>query len=84
MKNARKLPEISYDEMLEMASLGAKVLQTRSVGLAMKYSMKVRVLSTFDENHNNNFTLLVKFDTFRLSFLFVNFDLILIGSFHAV
>jgi aspartate kinase len=45
---ARKMPRIAYEEMLEMASLGAKVLQTRSVELAMRYRMPVQVLSTFD------------------------------------
>jgi len=45
---AHKLPRISYEEMLELASLGAKVLQTRSVELAMRYRMPVQVLSTFD------------------------------------
>jgi len=44
---ARKLDQISYEEMLELASLGAKVLQTRSVEFAMKYKMPVRVRSTF-------------------------------------
>jgi aspartate kinase len=46
---ARKLAKISYEEMLEMASLGAKVLQTRSVELAMAYKVPVRVLSSFVE-----------------------------------
>lgn len=46
---ARKLGKISYEEMLEMASLGAKVLQTRSVELAMAYHVPVRVLSSFVE-----------------------------------
>jgi aspartate kinase len=46
---AKKLPKISYEEMLEMASLGAKVLQTRSVELAMAYGVPVRVLSSFVE-----------------------------------
>ncbi|MBF0110987.1 MAG: aspartate kinase [Magnetococcales bacterium] len=46
---ARKMDRISYDEMLEMASLGAKVLQTRSVELAKKYSVPVRVLSSLEE-----------------------------------
>ena len=45
---ARRLTHISYEEMLELASLGAKVLQTRSVELAMKEKVRVRVLSTFD------------------------------------
>ncbi|MFN3869191.1 MAG: aspartate kinase [Hyphomicrobiaceae bacterium] len=44
---ARRLPKISYEEMLEMASLGSKVLQTRSVELAMVYRVRVRVLSSF-------------------------------------
>ena len=46
---ARKLAKISYEEMLEMASLGAKVLQTRSVELAMAHGVPVRVLSSFVE-----------------------------------
>jgi aspartate kinase len=46
---ARKLARISYEEMLEMASLGAKVLQTRSVELAMAHRVPVRVLSSFVE-----------------------------------
>ncbi|HKK30981.1 MAG TPA: aspartate kinase [Alphaproteobacteria bacterium] len=44
---ARKLDRITYEEMLEMASLGAKVLQTRSVELAMNYRVRVQVLSSF-------------------------------------
>jgi aspartate kinase len=44
---ASRLDKISYEEMLEMASLGAKVLQTRSVEFAMKYLVPVRVLSSF-------------------------------------
>jgi aspartate kinase len=46
---ARRLDRISYEEMLEMASLGAKVLQTRSVELAMNHRVPVRVLSSFVE-----------------------------------
>ena len=45
---AKKLVKISYEEMLEMASQGAKVLQTRSVALAMKYKLKIKVLSSFE------------------------------------
>ncbi len=45
---ARKLNSITYEEMLEMASVGAKVLQTRSVELAMKYGVRLQVLSSFD------------------------------------
>ena len=44
---ARRLPKVSYEEMLEMASQGSKVLQTRSVELAMVHKMRVRVLSSF-------------------------------------
>ncbi|MBW2309179.1 MAG: aspartate kinase [Deltaproteobacteria bacterium] len=47
--NARKREKISYDEMLEMASLGAKVLQIRSVGLAKKFNVPLCVKSTFIE-----------------------------------
>ncbi len=47
--NARKLAKITYEEMLELASLGAKVLQTRSVELAMKYRVPVQVLSSFND-----------------------------------
>ena len=45
--HAQKLERISYEEMLELASLGAKVLQTRSVELAMNYKVKLRVLNSF-------------------------------------
>ena len=44
---ARKLEQVSFEEMLEMASQGAKVLQTRSVALAMRYGVRLQVLSTF-------------------------------------
>ena len=44
---ARRLSKVSYEEMLEMASLGSKVMQTRSVELAMVHRMRVRVLSSF-------------------------------------
>jgi aspartate kinase len=47
---ARRLDRISFDEMLEMASLGSKVLQIRSVEFASKYKVRLRVLSTFEEN----------------------------------
>ena len=46
---ARKLDRITYEEMLEMASLGAKVLQTRSVALAMQHRVRVQVLSSFED-----------------------------------
>jgi len=47
VSKARRLPKVSYEEMLEMASSGSKVLQTRSVELAMLYQMRTRVLSSF-------------------------------------
>ena len=46
---ARKLDRITYEEMLEMASLGAKVLQTRSVAMAMRHGVRVQVLSSFTD-----------------------------------
>ncbi len=46
---ARKLALVTYEEMLELASVGAKVLQTRSVGLAMRYQMPLQVLSSFED-----------------------------------
>ena len=54
---ARKLEKISFEEMLELASLGAKVLQTRSVELAMRYKVKLRVLSSFEDMSDNAGTL---------------------------
>ncbi|WP_296642421.1 aspartate kinase [Roseinatronobacter sp.] len=54
---ARKLEKISFEEMLELASLGAKVLQTRSVELAMRYKVRLRVLSSFDETDEQSGTL---------------------------
>lgn len=57
VKNARKLDYITYEEMLELASQGAKVLQTRSVALAMKYSVNLRVLSSFN---NSSGTMIIK------------------------
>src|ERR1041384_6816834 len=48
--NARKLPEISYDEMLELASLGAKVMQSRSVEFAKKFGVIFEVRSSLNDN----------------------------------
>lgn len=56
---AKKLRKISYEEMLELASLGAKVLQTRSVEFAMKYNVPTVVRSSFNDNEG---TLVVKED----------------------
>ena len=49
--NARKIPVISYEEMMEMASLGSKVMQIRSVEFAAKYGVKIHVRSTFSEEN---------------------------------
>ncbi|WP_149142740.1 aspartate kinase [Gemmobacter caeruleus] len=54
---ARKLNKIAFEEMLELASLGAKVLQTRSVELAMRYKVRLRVLSSFEDTDENSGTL---------------------------
>ena len=57
VSKARKLDRIAFEEMLELASLGAKVLQTRSVELAMRYKVRLRVLSSFEETDENSGTL---------------------------
>jgi len=49
VRSAQKLHKITYEEMLEMASLGAKVLQTRSVEIAMNHRVRLQVLSSFDD-----------------------------------
>ena len=54
---ARRLDKIAFEEMLELASLGAKVLQTRSVELAMRYKVRLRVLSSFEDTDENSGTL---------------------------
>ncbi len=56
-KKARKLDKIAFEEMLELASLGAKVLQTRSVELAMRYKVRLRVLSSFEDTDETSGTL---------------------------
>lgn len=50
VSRARKLDMVTYEEMLELASVGSKVLQTRSVALAMKENVRVQVLSSFDRS----------------------------------
>jgi aspartate kinase len=57
VSKARKLDRIAFEEMLELASLGAKVLQTRSVELAMRYKVRLRVLSSFEDTDENSGTL---------------------------
>jgi aspartate kinase len=58
--SARKLDRITYEEMLEMASLGSKVLQTRSVEMAMNHNVCLQVRSSFDESPG---TLIIDEDT---------------------
>lgn len=55
--NAKKMQKINFEEMLELSSLGAKVLHTRSVQIALKYNVKMQVLSSFK---GKNGTMLVK------------------------
>ena len=62
VKNARKMDEISYDEMLEMASSGSKVMQSRSVEFAKKFGVPFEVRSSF----NNNPGTLVKEETMSM------------------
>ncbi|MFN5352239.1 MAG: aspartate kinase [Alphaproteobacteria bacterium] len=64
VKDARKLKKVAYEEMLEMASLGAKVLHKRSVELAMNHGVHLQVLSTFVDELGSNIpgTILVKED----------------------
>lgn len=56
VKNAKKLDRISYEETLEIASLGAKVLQRRSVEIAMNYNIPLRVLSSFNKDSGTMLT----------------------------
>lgn len=53
VRSAQKIPRISYEEMLELASLGAKVLQTRSVEFGMKYGVPIHVRSSFDDSEGS-------------------------------
>jgi aspartate kinase len=59
---ARRLKTITFEEMLEMASLGSKVLQIRSVEFAGKYQVKLRVLSSFDDVDNPGQGTLITFE----------------------
>jgi aspartate kinase len=59
---ARKLKKVTYEEMLEMAYSGSKVLQTRSVAMAMAHNVRVRVLSSFEEVTETSGTFLVNND----------------------
>ncbi|MBU1238016.1 MAG: aspartate kinase [Gammaproteobacteria bacterium] len=60
--HARKLDRITFEEMLEMASLGSKVLQIRSVEFAGKYKVKLRVLSSFEEEGQETSGTLITFE----------------------
>jgi len=60
VKNAKKLDEITYDEMLELASLGAQVLHNRSVEMAKKYSVKLEVLSSLEKKSGTEVKEVVK------------------------
>lgn len=59
---ARKLDQITFEEMLELASLGSKVLQIRSVEFAGKYKVKLRVLSSFEEEGKETAGTLITFE----------------------
>ncbi len=60
VKDAKKLDEITYDEMLELANLGANVLHSRSVEMAKKYSVKLEVLSSFENKPGTTLKEVVK------------------------
>lgn len=60
VKNARKLDEITYDEMLELASLGAQVLHNRSVEMAKKYNVKMEVLSSLEKKSGTEVKEVIK------------------------
>lgn len=60
VKTARKLDEITYDEMLELASLGAQVLHNRSVEMAKKYSVKLEVLSSLERKSGTEVKEVIK------------------------
>ena len=64
VENAQKIKHISFEEMIELASLGAKVLQTRSVEIAMKHNINLQVLSSFEDHIGSDLpgTLVVKED----------------------
>lgn len=66
LPEARLIPQISFEEMLELSSLGAKVLQMRSVELASKHNMPIRVLSTFSDGQGTLVTFPEKIPQKRL------------------
>ena len=62
MPEARRLDRVTFEEMLEMASLGSKVLQIRSVEFAGKYKVKLRVLSSFEDPETSSTGTLITFE----------------------
>ena len=62
VKNARKIDEITYDEMLELATLGAGVLHNRSVEMAKKYNVNLEVLSSYTQNPGTKIKEVVKME----------------------
>src|SRR4029079_13375093 len=60
--DARRLSKITFEEMLELASLGSKVLQIRSVEFAGKYQVKLRVLSSFTDVNSTDMGTLITFE----------------------
>jgi aspartate kinase len=67
VKGARKIEEITYDEMLELASLGAQVLHNRSVELAKRYFVPLEVLSSFSGNKGTMVREVVKMESMQVS-----------------
>ncbi|WP_276624177.1 aspartate kinase [Syntrophomonas wolfei] len=65
VKEAQKLPQVSYEEMLEMASLGAGVLQPRAAEFAMLYNVDVEILSSFSRNPGTIITEVVNMENHR-------------------
>lgn len=67
VKNARKLDEITFDEMLELASLGAQVLHNRSVEMAKRYGVNLEVISSFSKNPGTIVKEVVKMEKSNIS-----------------
>ena len=67
VKGARKLEEITYDEMLELASMGAKVLHNRSVEMAKRYNVNLEVLSSYDRKSGTKVREVKKLEQAQIS-----------------
>lgn len=67
VRRARKLNEITYDEMLELATLGARVLHNRSVEMAKRYSVRLEVLSSFSGNPGTTVREVAKMEQTKIS-----------------